>query len=163
MAAPPAARRCSSRLAASAPASEARSQPAGRTARGETVAASTHSPVVEAAHAAQRAIHVVEGAVLLHEDHDVLHVGQGAAVDLRRASRASRRGSLPGFSEVRRGCLGMRPCRRGSRWHGDGRGRRKQVCAYRHHQSASRKHSEGSRFIVQFNTPILRARVAVPK
>jgi len=35
--------------------------------------------IVEAAHAAQGSVSVVEGAVLLHQDHDVLRVEKGAS------------------------------------------------------------------------------------
>ena len=40
--------------------------------------------VAEAAHTAQRAEVVVEGAVLLHQDHDVVHVPQSAGPAVRR-------------------------------------------------------------------------------
>ncbi len=40
--------------------------------------------VVEAAHPAQRAEVMIEGAVLLHQDHHMLHVRQRAAAHLRR-------------------------------------------------------------------------------
>ena len=47
--------------------------------------------VAEAAHPLQRAEVVVEGAVFLHQDHDVLHVGDGAGARGLRARGAQRR------------------------------------------------------------------------
>jgi len=56
--------------------------------------------IVEAAHAAQRAEVVVERAVLLHEDHDVLDVGNGAGSAVRgdreRTGDARRHGAGDG-------------------------------------------------------------------
>src|SRR4029077_2437112 len=65
--------------------------------------------VAEAADAAQRAEVVVEGPVLLHEDHDVLHVGDGPRPPVgrrlgRRRAAASPSGCRATGGADSRGC-----------------------------------------------------------